>query len=163
MADDWTYDITQVKTIEIKEPLGYASSEINVEDSKSRRQEINSMKENKAWGLVTGQGKSIFTTFISSFFIGTNVSMFTIAIYSYNIYNAMNTLFNVNKTFKLYESPEYSLFTYKIMYVLLSIIQIALIGYKINKMGFLPLNAADWAAFANQNIPNREILNLNFK
>ena len=163
MADDWTYDITQVKTIEIKEPLGYASSEINVEDSKSRRQEINSMKENKAWGLVTGQGKSIFTTFISSFFIGTNVSMFTIAIYSYNIYNAMNTLFNVNKTFKLYESPEYSLFTYKIMYVLLSIIQIALIGYKINKMGFLPMNAADWASFAFEPIKERDILNLNFR
>ena len=163
MADDWTYDITQVKTIEIKEPLGYVSSEINVEDSKSRRQEINSMKENKAWGLVTGQGKSIFTTFISSFFIGTNVSMFTIAIYSYNIYNAMNTLFNVNKTFKLYESPEYSLFTYKIMYVLLSIIQIALIGYKINKMGFLPMNAADWASFAQQPIQERDILNLNFR
>ena len=163
MADDWTYDITQVKTIEIKEPLGYASSEINVEDSKSRRQEINSMKENKAWGLVTGQGKSIFTTFISSFFIGTNVSMFTIAIYSYNIYNAMNTLFNVNKTFKLYESHEYSLFTYKIMYVLLSIIQIALIGYKINKMGFLPMNAADWASFAQNPIQERDILNLNFR
>ena len=69
MAEDWTYDITQVKTTEIKEPLGYNSSEINVEDSKSRRQEINRMKENKAWGLVTGQGRSIFTTFISSFFI----------------------------------------------------------------------------------------------
>ena len=78
MAEDWTFDITQVKTTEIKAPLGFNSSEINVEDSKSRRQEINRMKENKAWGLVTGQGRSIFTTFISSFFIGTNVSMFTL-------------------------------------------------------------------------------------
>ena len=163
MAEDWTYDITQVKTTEVKEPLGYNSSEINVEDSKSRRLEINRMKENKAWGLVTGQGRSIFTTFISSFFIGTNVSMFTIGIYSYNIYNALNTLFNVNKSFKLYESPEYSLFTYKIMYIILSIIQIALIGYKINKMGFLPMNAADWASFAQQPIQERSILNLNFR
>ena len=110
-----------------------------------------------------GQGRSIFTTFISSFFIGTNVSMFTIAIYSYNIYNALNTLFNVNKAFKMYESPEYSLFSYKVMYIFLSFVSLLLICYKINKMGFLPLNAADWAAFANQNIPNREILNLNFK
>ena len=126
MAEDWTFDITQVKTTEVKEPLGYSSSEINVEDSKSRRNEINAMKENKAWGLVTGQGRSIFTTLISTFFIGTNVSMFTIAIYSYNIYNALNTLFNINKAFKMYESPEYSLLQYKILYFILSIIQICL-------------------------------------
>ena len=163
MAEDWTYDITQVKTIDIKEPLGFSASPLNVEDSKARREEVNKMKENKAWGLVMGQGRSIFTTFISSFFIGTNVSMFTIAIYSYNIYNALNTLFNVNKAFKMYESPEYSLFSYKVMYIFLSFVSLLLICYKINKMGFLPLNAADWAAFANQNIPNREILNLNFK
>ena len=163
MAEDWTFDITQVKTTEIKEPLGYNASAVHVEDSKIRRQEVNKMKENKAWGLVIGQGKSIFTTFISSFFIGTNVSMFTIAIYSYNIYNALNTLFNVNKAFKMYESPEYSLFSYKVMYVILSFISIILIGYKINKMGFLPLNAADWASFAQQPIPGKEILNLNFR
>ena len=163
MAEDWTFDITQVKTTEVKEPLGYSSSEINVEDSKSRRNEINAMKENKAWGLVTGQGRSIFTTFISTFFIGTNVSMFTIAIYSYNIYNALNTLFNINKAFKMYESPEYSLLQYKILYFILSIIQICLIGYKINKMGFLPLNAADWASFAQQPIQERDVINLNFR
>ena len=45
MSEDWTYDITQVKTTEIKEPLGYNSSEINVEDSKARRQDINRMKD----------------------------------------------------------------------------------------------------------------------
>ena len=163
MAEDWTFDITQVKTTEVKEPLGYSSSEINVEDSKSRRHEINAMKENKAWGLVTGQGRSIFTTLISTFFIGTNVSMFTIAIYSYNIYNALNTLFNINKAFKMYESPEYSLLQYKILYFILSIIQICLIGYKINKMGFLPLNAADWASFAQQPIQERDVINLNFR
>ena len=163
MAEDWTFDITQVKTTEVKEPLGYSSSEINVEDSKSRRNEINAMKENKAWGLVTGQGRSIFTTLISTFFIGTNVSMFTIAIYSYNIYNALNTLFNINKAFKMYESPEYILLQYKILYFILSIIQICLIGYKINKMGFLPLNAADWASFAQQPIQERDVINLNFR
>ena len=163
MAEDWTFDITQVKRTEIKEPLGYNASAFNVEDSKIRRQEVNKMKENKAWGLVMGQGKSIFTTFISSFFIGTSVSMFTIAIYSYQIYNALNTLFNVNKAFKMYESPEYSLLSYKIMYFVLSLLSLLLIGYKINKMGFLPLNAADWAAFAQNSIPNKEILNLNFR
>ena len=163
MAEDWTFDITQVKRTEIKEPLGYNASAFNVEDSKIRRQEVNKMKENKAWGLVIGQGKSIFTTFISSFFIGTSVSMFTIAIYSYQIYNALNTLFNVNKAFKMYESPEYSLLSYKIMYFVLSLLSLLLIGYKINKMGFLPLNAADWAAFAQNSIPNKEILNLNIR
>ena len=163
MAEDWTFDITQVKTTEIKAPLGFNSSEINVEDSKSRRQEINRMKENKAWGLVTGQGRSIFTTFISSFFIGTNVSMFTIGIYSYNIYNSINTLLNVNKAFKPYESPEYSLLTFKFLYLILAFIQLLLIGYKINKMGFLPMNAADWASFAQQPIQERNVLNLNFR
>ena len=48
MAEDWTYDITQVKTIDIKEPLGFNASPLNVEDSKARREEVNKMKENKA-------------------------------------------------------------------------------------------------------------------
>ena len=67
------------------------------------KKEVNKMKENKVWGLVMGQGRIIFTTFISSFFIGTNISMFLIGFYSYNIYNALNTVFNVNKAFKMYE------------------------------------------------------------
>ena len=163
MAEDWSFDVTKVKTTEVKEPIGFSCTSFNSEGSKAEREKINQMKENKAWGLVMGQGKSIFTTFISSFFIGTNVSMFTIAIYSYNIYSAINTLFNVNKTFKMYESPEYSLLSYKIMYVILSFISIILICYKINKMGFLPLNAADWASFIQQPIPGKDILNLNFR
>ena len=163
MAEDWTFDINKVKVTEVKEPLGYSASAFNVEDSKARREEVSKMKENKAWGLVTGQGRSIFTTFISSFFIGTNISMFTIGIYSYNIYNSINTLLNVNKAFKPYESPEYSLFTFKIFYLILGLIQLVLIGYKINKMGFLPMNAADWASFALEPIRERDILNLNFR
>ena len=163
MAEDWTFDITQVKPTEVKEPLGFSASAFNVEDSKSRREEVNNMKINKAFGLVMGQGKNIFTTFISSFFIGSTVSMFTIAIYSYNIYNSLNTILNVNKAFKMYEGPGYSLLSYKILYVFLSLISFLLICYKINKMGFLPLNASDWASFAEQIIPRREILNLNFR
>ena len=163
MAEDWIFDINKVKVTEVKEPLGYSASAFNVEDSKARREEVSKMKENKAWGLVMGQGRSIFTTFISSFFIGTSVSMFTIAIYSYNIYNALNTIINVNKAFKMYESPEYNLISYKILYIILSFISLLLICYRINKMGFLPLNAADWASFAEQNIPRRDILNLNFR
>ena len=163
MAEDWTFDITQVKTTEIKAPLGFNSSEINVEDSKARRQEINRMKENKAWGLVKRSKADLKGPIISSFFIGTNISMFTIGIYSYNIYNSINTLLNINKTFKPYESPEYSLFTFKVLYFILGFIQLILIGYKINKMGFLPMNAADWASFAFEPIKERDILNLNFR
>ena len=163
MAEDWTFDTNQVKKTEVRDPLGFNASTVHIEDSKERRQEVNKMKENRAWGLVTGQGRSIFTTFISSFFIGTNVSIFTIGIYAFQIYNTLNTLFNVNKTFKMYESPEYSLFTYKILYLILSFISFLLICYKINKMGFLPLSAADWAAFAERIIPQKEILNLNFR
>ena len=162
MAEDWTFDITQVKTKEVKEPLGYNSTEIDFQDSKTR-EDVVRMKENKAWGLVTGQARTIFTTFISSFFIGTNVSMFTIGLYSFQIYNALNTLVNFNKAFKSYESPEINLVVYKIMYIFLSLIHTLLICYKINKMGFLPLNAADWASFAQKSIPHREILNLNFR
>ena len=63
----------------------------------------------------------------------------------------------------MYESPEYSLLSYKIIYVFLSSISLLITCYKVNKMGFLPLNAADWAAFAEQTISKREILNLNLR
>ena len=163
MSEDWTFDITKVKQIELKEPIGYDSAAFSTDDSKARRQEVNEMKQNKAWNLVIGQGKGIFTNLISSFFIGTNVSIFTIGLYSYNLYNAINTLFNVNNAFKMYESPEYSLLQYKILYIIVSLISLCITGYKVNKMGFLPLSAADWAAFASNSVQGNEVTNLNIK
>ena len=32
MAEDWTFDITQVKPTEVKEPLGFSASAFNVDD-----------------------------------------------------------------------------------------------------------------------------------
>jgi hypothetical protein len=59
------------------------------------------------------------------------------------------------------ESPEYSLFNYKLGYVILSIISFLFVMYRIYKMGLVPLNAADWVSLVDKNYPGKEIIDLN--
>lgn len=116
------------------------------------------MKKSKAWDLIKGQGSSIFTTFISSFFMGRNVSLFIIFIYGYYCYNSVSAIFNVNKSFKAFESPDQSLIMYKILYTIASICSFSLIVYRIYGMGLIPLNASDWVNIAETTLPTSKML-----
>ena len=161
--DNWGFSLSSMKiSNNVKEPLGinFLSSNEN-DNAKAKRKEQNQMKINKAWDLVIGQGKGIFMTFISTFFIGSNISLFTIFIYGYYAFNTFTAIFNVNKAYKMLESPEYSLFNYKIAYVFLSMISFFFVMYRIYKMGLVPLNPADWVSLIDKNYPEKEIINLN--
>ena len=117
--DQWGFNLSEMKiSNNVKEPLGFNFLASNENDNaKAKRKEQNQMKINKAWDLVIGQGKGIFMTFISTFFIGSNISLFTIFIYGFYAFNTFTAIFNVNKAYKMLESPEYSLFNYKLGYV----------------------------------------------
>lgn len=125
---------------------------------RNKRLEINVMKKSKAFDLIKGQGSSIFTTFLSSFFMGRNVSLFIIFIYGYYLYNSISAIFNVNKAFKAFESPDQSLFMYKVLYVIASFCSFGLILYRIYGMGLIPLNASDWVHIAETSIPASKML-----
>ena len=142
-------DLTKIKSYELNEPLGFTAQIVDTSENKKKRLEVNEMKKNKAFGLITSLFQNIFMTFISTFFIGTNLSIITISLYGYNLINALNNILNVNKSFAQYESVEYSLLQYKILYLILAFINLGAVGYKINKMGLLPLSAADWVSLTN--------------
>ena len=159
--DTWDFNLTKVKDIKLPEPYGADMVGGDSTESKKKEKEIVEMKMNRARDLVIGQGKSIFMTFVSSFFIGRNLSLFTIFIYGFYAYNAFSAVLNVNSAFKMLENPENSLLMHKIGYVLLSLVSFFIIMYKIYGMGLIPLNPADWAGLLDINIPKSQIYDLN--
>lgn len=154
MHKDWSYNA--VKMYDLPSPPGFNSVVQNDRENVKKRHEVNATKQERAFGLAMGQGKQIFTLFISSFFFGTSVSVFTIGFIGYNLFGVINSLINVNDVFKKYESPEYSLLTTKILYCILTIIQLGLLCYRINKMGLLPITAADWVYLTERAIKAKE-------
>lgn len=159
-VDNWEFNLTKVKDVKLPDPYGADVVGGESQESKKKKKEIIEMKMNKAKDLVMGQGKSIFMTFISSFFIGRNLSLFTIFIYGFYAYNAFSSIMNVNNVFKMLENPEYSLFLHKVGYVFLSSISFLIIMYKIYGMGLIPLSPADWANILNIQLPEANIYNL---
>ena len=153
---EWNFSFLKMPITEAKEPLGFNISASENQDSKIRRQEVNEMKMSRAKDLVFSQGKGIFMTFISSFFIGKNLSLFTIFIYGYQAFSAFTSIINVNNAFKRFESPEYSLITYKFAYIVLSFISFLLIMYKIYGMGLVPLNPSDWVSLIDNSVSKSE-------
>jgi small-conductance mechanosensitive channel len=157
---EWNFSFLKMPITEAKEPLGFNISASENQDSKIRRQEVNEMKMSRAKDLVFSQGKGIIMTFISSFFIGKNLSLFTIFIYGYQAFSAFTSIINVNNAFKRFESPEYSLITYKFAYVILYCISFLLIMYRIYGMGLVPLNPSDWVSLIDNTVPYSEFYDM---
>lgn len=63
---------------------------------RNKRKDTALMKQNKAKELAFGQFKTVMMTIISFFFIGGNLSLFTIFIYGFNAYNSLSSILNVN-------------------------------------------------------------------
>ena len=145
----------------LPEPLGFNSGSLDVYASKAKRKEVLEMKQNRAKELTFSQAKGILMTFISSFFIGRSLSLFTIMIYGYQLYNSFSSIINVNKAFKMFESPELNLIGFKILYVILTSVSFGLLIYKIYGMGLIPLNAADWVGLIDIKLPEKKIIDIN--
>jgi hypothetical protein len=92
------YDLSfqKINQINISEPLGFGVSIIEGIDNRSKRLEVAKTKTNKAKELAYGQGKSIFMTLFSLYFIGSNMSLITIFIIGLYAYNGLTSLLNVN-------------------------------------------------------------------
>ena len=160
-SPSWGYTLTAMEIQQVPESLGFSSGYEEMLSSRVKRKEVVEMKQNRAKDLTLSQAKGILMTFISSFFIGRNLSLFTIVIYGYQLYNSFSSIINVNKTFKMYESPELSLFWYKLLYVMATSASFGLLIYKIYGMGLIPLNAADWSGLLDIKLPERKLLTFN--
>ncbi|MCQ2818627.1 MAG: ER membrane protein complex subunit 4 [archaeon] len=161
MSKDWSFNYEDVDVPSVPEPLGYSAGSQDMISSKAKRREVIEMKQNRARDITMAQAKGIFMTFISSFFIGRNLSLFTIFIYGYQLYNSLSNIINVNKAFKMFESPEINLLGYKILYVILTSVSFGILLYKVYGMGLIPLNAADWVGMVDIIYPKKNIISFN--
>lgn len=92
------YDLSfqKINQIQFTDPLGFGVSIIEGIDNRSKKLEVARTKTNKAKELAYGQGKSIFMTLFSLYFIGSNLSLITIFIIGLYAYNGLSSLLNVN-------------------------------------------------------------------
>lgn len=92
----WDLSFQKISQVQIADPLGFNVNVIEGIDNKSKKLEVARTKTNKAKELALGQGKNIFMTLISLYFIGSNLSLITIFIIGLYAYNGLTSLLNVN-------------------------------------------------------------------
>ena len=99
---NWNYYLSEIDSVSLPEPLGFNAGSQDMVSSKAQRREVIEMKQNRARDLTMSQAKGIFTSFLSPFFIGRSISLFTIMVYGYQFYNSFSNIINVNNAFKYY-------------------------------------------------------------
>jgi len=92
----WDFSFQKISQNQVSDPLGFGISVIEGIDNRSKKLEVAKTKTNKAKDLAWSQGKSIFMTLISLYFIGSNLSLITIFIIGLYAYNGLMSLLNVN-------------------------------------------------------------------
>jgi hypothetical protein len=92
----WDFSFQKMTQNQVVDPLGFGISVIEGLDNRSKKLEVAKTKSNKAKDLAWSQGKSIFMTLISLYFIGSNLSLITIFIIGLYAYNGLMSLLNVN-------------------------------------------------------------------
>ena len=155
---NWDFSFYKVTQTPLPDPYGFNTNIVESAEARSKRKDISLVKANKAQELAYGQFKSIFMTLLSLYFIGSNLSLFTIFIVGLYAYNNLTSILSVNNVFSAFENHEHSIIQYKLIYVVIQSISFFFIMYRIYGMGLIPLNPADWIAFIDTKIPVNELV-----
>lgn len=155
---NWDFSFYKIQSTPLPEPYGFTTNIVETAESRGKRKDVTLVKAEKARELAFGQFKSIFMTLFSLYFIGANLSLFTIFIMGLYAYNNLSTILGVNTVFKPFENHEYSIFHYKLVYIFIQSISFFFILYRISGMGLIPLNPADWISFIPNKIPENQLL-----
>jgi hypothetical protein len=158
-STNWEFNLSNTQSVrEIPDPYSYIRTFSESSETRSKRRDITEVKMSKAKDLAYGQFKSIAMTMFSLFFIGSNLSLFTIFIIGITAFNSLNNILNVNTAFKPFENHQYSILQFKIIYVFFQSISLSFVLYKFYGMGLIPLNPADWISFIENRIPKNEMI-----
>jgi len=84
--------------------------------------------------------------------IGNGVSIFTIFFIFQSLFSSITAILNASKgkyllillVFEIYEGQVSSTFKYKLIYMAINFVQLAIVAYKLSMMGLLPVSAADY-------------------
>jgi hypothetical protein len=154
----WDLSFFKMGSVSLPDPYGFNTNIMETIETRNRRKDVTLVKAGKARELAYGQFKSIFMTLFSLYFIGGNLSLFTIFIVGLYAYNNLSSILSVNTVFKPFENHEYSILQYKFIYVFIQSISFCFLLYRISGMGLIPLNPADWIAFIPNKIPEYQLV-----
>ena len=91
----WDFSFQKITQTPVIDPFGFNVNIIDGVDLKSKKYEVAKTKVNRAKDLAFGQGKTIFMTLFSLYFIGSNLSLITIFITGLYAYNSLSSILNV--------------------------------------------------------------------
>lgn len=158
ITTNWDLSFYKITSGNLPDPYGFNINIIESNEAKMKRKNINQVKLTKAQELAYGQVKNVFMTLLSFYFIGSSLSLITMFIVGMYGYNSLSSILNVGNVFKPFESPEYSILQYKLIYVLIQSITFFFIMYRIYGMGLIPLNPADWISILDNRIPKNKMI-----
>ena len=94
---NWDVNINSFKhPYSIPDPIGFNCSYIETSNPKTKLKEVSLLKKNRAYEFAMGQAKQLFMTLFTFYFVGGNLSIFTIFFIGMYGYNSLNAVFNVN-------------------------------------------------------------------
>ena len=97
-------------------------------------------------------------TLLSFYFVGSTLSIFSLFFVGMYGFNSLNAIFNVgngnflNIVFKPFDNPVYTTIHYKLLYCAINFVVFGAVIWRVNSMGLLPINPADWISML-QNFP----------
>jgi ER membrane protein complex subunit 4 len=112
------------------------------------------MLVNRAYEITRAQVGPLFqTAFMLYFFIGNQLSIFTIFFMASMGTGPIRNLLNMGQAFSGVTAPGANLLIPKLGYLLINLIGVAVILYKLRAMGLLPITSADWISLLPVQIP----------
>eukprot|EP00245_Coleochaete_scutata_P006169 TRINITY_DN20368_c0_g1_i1.p1 TRINITY_DN20368_c0_g1~~TRINITY_DN20368_c0_g1_i1.p1 ORF type:complete len:175 (-),score=33.33 TRINITY_DN20368_c0_g1_i1:413-937(-) len=149
----WTFEFQEATfstTKEVPDPLGYGKLPGELEDRGDGRQKKEVMeadfKNQKAMEFGQSPFKQVLMMGFMMYMAGTQINLFTIGIVVSGVWQPINALRNLDKSFEPFKDPRNSLLLPKLMFVLLQLAALGLCVWKLNALGLLPTHSSDWVS-----------------
>ncbi|KAM3132523.1 ER membrane protein complex subunit 4 [Paramecium bursaria] len=130
----------KIRKERIKEnPVGYKR-----DFNDCQGQELKDDLERKASSIAKGGLGQIFMFAFTLYMTGSAINLFSIVIIGQMLSQSIQYLTKVHSAFSSLDNKGIPLFTYKLIYQAIGLLQLGVVGYKLYNIGLLPFNSADW-------------------
>ena len=89
-------------------------------------------------------GKNLFMTGFMLWMSGSTVHIFSMMFTMMAMKGPLTALFSINKAFKIIDDGTVNLMKWKLAFVGVNLVGLAMALYKCNSLGLLPLSSSDW-------------------
>lgn len=149
---DYVYNLSSGYKVEhVDAPLGYNGKVSACEleallhtDTAGRKVQIAEMRARQAQAIAMAPGKQLFMTAFMLWMSGFQISIWSMMFTGMAMMNPVRSILSVNAAFKPLEGNNVSFIQYKLMFLALNCVGLAMAAYKCHYMGLLPLHSSDW-------------------